>query len=511
MAETATFTVVLKDLVSGAAKAAQNAVGGLGKALSSIGTDKGLGGVLGVFKKVPGPVGEAAGKVEEFGEKLKALAAAGPVGLLAVLAAVAVAIGEATFKLSEFALEAADAKRSTLLAFEGLLGSAEAARDLSDAIDGLRHHTAVSSDRLEQFGRTLAFAGLRGHALEEAMQALAKVEATAGPEMVNKFLKRIRAGEDYKKILDDINKKHLADVGEKQAASFNQQIKDLKADLADLFEDVNIEPFLAGLREVLMLFSEQTATGAALKTMLTSIFSGIFKVVSAVFPYIKAFIQGLVIGFLRVYIVLKPVISAIAEAFGGSPNTTLLDFVTMLAEAFVYVATVVAFLIGLFATVTGIFVSMVAGIGGVIAAILGFASGFFQAGYNFVAGLAQGISSGASAVIQAALGVAQGAINAVKGALGIQSPSKVMAQMGLHTAAGFAGGVEAGNDNAQQSMANMVAPPAAAGGGTTNNKSASVVMNNTINVTGGGASVAVEIETALTRVAERLALQLGAA
>ncbi len=498
------------------------------------GTKSKLAGLTNQYVGLAGQGGQAAEATGFLGQKLAALG--GPTGIaIAVITALVAALAIVTVKLFEFAIAAADVKRSTLLAFEGLLGTAAAARDLDEAISSLRHHTAVTTDRLEDIGKTLAFAGLRGRELEKVLGALAKVEATVGQEGVNKFLKRIRAGEDYKKILDEINKKHLVDVGERQAAGFAIQLRDLKDDLADLFEDIDIEPFLAGLREVLMLFSDQTATGRALKEMITSIFSGLFKIISAVFPYIKAFIQGMVIGFLKVYIALRPIGRAIAEAFGGSPNAGLIDFFVFLGKAVAYVGVAIAalaivfgavwaamsFVVGLIIgaplAIAAAWFALLAGLSAIWDALVNVFSGSGQVAYDFVMGLANGIASGASAVVSAAIGVAKGAIDAVKGALGIQSPSKVMMEMGLHTAEGFAGGVDSGSNNAQSSMSSMVAAPAAAGGGasTTNTKSASVVVQLAPGAVviqgGGGGGIEAHIDAAFTSLAERIALQIGAA
>jgi phage-related protein len=68
-------------------------------------------------------------------------------------------------------------------------------------------------------------------------------------------------------------------------------------------------------------------------------------------------------------------------------------------------------------------------------------------GSNIVQGIADGIRNGAGAIADAARNAAKNALDAAKGFLGIQSPSKVMAEevglpMAQGLAAGFAGGMD---------------------------------------------------------------------
>ena len=76
-----------------------------------------------------------------------------------------------------------------------------------------------------------------------------------------------------------------------------------------------------------------------------------------------------------------------------------------------------------------------------------------------VDGIAEGISSGATKVIDSITGVADGAVNAAKKALGIASPSKVFnAEVGQHIAGGIAGGVDEGSSEIAQSIEAATSP-----------------------------------------------------
>ena len=76
-------------------------------------------------------------------------------------------------------------------------------------------------------------------------------------------------------------------------------------------------------------------------------------------------------------------------------------------------------------------------------------------GYNIAAGLAGGISSGRSMVISAAITIASSALRAAKAALGIASPSKEFAALGMFVAMGLAHGISDNSSRAEEASANM--------------------------------------------------------
>lgn len=95
------------------------------------------------------------------------------------------------------------------------------------------------------------------------------------------------------------------------------------------------------------------------------------------------------------------------------------------------------------------------------ALVTGWLSGVSLAdlGMQLIQGLASGITAGVGAVVSAVKNAVGGAIKAAKSALGIASPSKVFANIGINTAEGFAGGVDDGSDTAGEAMQALVAPP----------------------------------------------------
>lgn len=77
-----------------------------------------------------------------------------------------------------------------------------------------------------------------------------------------------------------------------------------------------------------------------------------------------------------------------------------------------------------------------------------------QVAQNVIAGLVNGIRNGIKAVSEAAGNLAQSAIDNVKRALGIASPSRVMAELGVFTGQGFVNGIGSTNDRVRRAAQN---------------------------------------------------------
>lgn len=114
-----------------------------------------------------------------------------------------------------------------------------------------------------------------------------------------------------------------------------------------------------------------------------------------------------------------------------------------------------------------------------------------EIGTNIWKGLVDGISGGIDAVKGAVSGLGDGAIASLKNLLGIASPSKVMADLGLNTAEGFAIGIQRGDsaveEATRQTIVDTVMQPAKAGAGG--------------RVLGGGGSFTFRFETTIAPAA----------
>lgn len=91
------------------------------------------------------------------------------------------------------------------------------------------------------------------------------------------------------------------------------------------------------------------------------------------------------------------------------------------------------------------------------------AGSLYAAGANIMNGLWDGIKSMFGAIIDSVTGLANDIANAVSSALEIESPSKVMKRLGVHTGKGFQLGVESTGAGIQSTMQAVAAPPGLGG------------------------------------------------
>lgn len=92
-----------------------------------------------------------------------------------------------------------------------------------------------------------------------------------------------------------------------------------------------------------------------------------------------------------------------------------------------------------------------------------FSSLFTDVGANIINGLWSGISNGWQWLKDKVYGIAGSIADTVKSALGIQSPSKVFAELGNYTMEGFGAGLTEGQGSTLKTMNNIMAGVAAAG------------------------------------------------
>ena len=144
--------------------------------------------------------------------------------------------------------------------------------------------------------------------------------------------------------------------------------------------------------------------------------------------------------------------------------------------------------------------------------------GWVDAGADMIKGLIKGIKNGAKAVKEAVVGLAGDALTAFKDTLGIKSPSRVFAQFGAQTTAGFAVGVRQSAPAAMAATSDMASKateggkvavesakaPSGRGGGL-------VVNVGGITIQGGGGGSVDLLEEAVVSLFERVALTQGVA
>lgn len=253
---------------------------GLGE-LAAAADDAGLSTeqMLLAAKGALGPMGglfERAGMLSRALGGVNLMAVAAGVALVALAAIVVTGIA----RLTQFAFAAADAARSQKLAFAAMVGGSRAGGEaLAAAVNRVAQTVPQTRAELATLAEQLAKTGLRGKALEDALAAAAA--KAAGPFAADKML------------------------------SFGVQADKLRDNVAQIFEGIDVGPFLSALQDLLSVFSQSSASGRALREIATQMFGAMFSAAAAVLPYLKAAFQAVLIAGMQAFIWIRPAIPAL--------------------------------------------------------------------------------------------------------------------------------------------------------------------------------------------------------
>jgi hypothetical protein len=572
MSADATFSIELKDETSGAAKNAAGALADLKKridddqkalaqmqaamrrlkggtttnvesfrALSDqIAASKArIASAQAAYVSLGGTFEAAAPKAKSFSETLAALQRIVPAPILAIataLVALSAATVAATAALLRYGIAQADARRSELLRLEGLTTlrnrfgvAAGSAAELQTSIDRVSAGIALGRGEVGTYAQQLYRAGLRGEELTVALRAVgtaAVVQGERGARRIAGLAVSARlAGRSVRGVADDVERR-LGGIARRHLLSLDVQSRKLHESFAAIFSGLNIERFLEGLHSVTELFSQNTASGRALKTIAEAVFQPMIDAITTLFPIGRRFFQGMVIGALLFVIAVQRVGRALDRLFGGSSILGDVDALQIalwagvaafaaMAVIGVALAGTFAGLAGTIAVLVGPMLAAVVAIGGLISAGVRLVS-WFQAqdwtglGRSLVDGLVAGIRGSASRVVQAVQGLAGSARQALTQALGIASPSRVFAALGRQIPAGLAQGVTRGAPIAAGAVDEMAdgTVPSSRGSGS----SVAISIGDIhINAAGGDAQqIARSFRDELARVLEGVAITVGA-
>lgn len=235
-----------------------------------------------------------------------------------------------------------------------------------------------------------------------------------------------------------------------------------------------------------VLFGGAAGAGAgkAMSKLLAGLGSTI-KVISAVVgtvgPVVMEFFAGLGGAFSETFSVLSEIGAGLVEAFGGDKSSMMKEIGLMarsVGKVMGYLAVAVGLVVVAVVSMMGVATAMAATIQAAFwlaVAAVDRVVGAFQdmqaqlsgaglsAGNNLGQGLVDGILNKLATVSDAGSQLANAAKSSVQTSLKINSPSRVMAEMGGHTAAGFAEGVDSGQGQVDASMNALVAPKPSAG------------------------------------------------
>jgi hypothetical protein len=434
------------------------------------------------LRKLGGPLADAGDKIASLGSgfsKLKGAfgSSAGvivgtTVLIVAMVAAVigaTIAFGALIVKVGEWSIGLSDANRNSRLLAQGMTQSVKAGDELYAQVRDLSRKLPLTVEELTEMGKGFAYAGYSGKDLSNAIQQSALWAA------------RLKFGPDFLKAM----------IG------LDQQTKIFKQNIASLFGGLNIEPILFALQRMISLLDESTASGRAIKVVFESLFQPLVnKVASAQFA-VEAFFLHMEIWALQALIVLKPHASVIV----GIGKAFLVLTAIMVGAAGILVALVL-----------GPVIAVVAGLTTAIYGLMQVA----HVGYAMVEGIVSGIKTAGPKILEAMRAAVTNAIDGVKKLLGIASPSKVFAEIGVHTGEGMQAGIESSSGGVRAALDSMAAPPAQTPAGASASTSGTGRQLNlsgaqfTFNGVKDAETAEARFAEVLTRLIEGDASQLGA-
>lgn len=413
---------------------------------------------------------------------------------------------------AELSIEATQSKLAMIDMFAALGGGIDVGKETEEMLAGLSDKIGVTKDTLAPFTRAFMAMGIEGEeALKKVTLAAISAQAIMGdPSAAHAFetlTKKIQvaAQTGHRLKIPEKGLKGLADMGIRvddvakrmnvsaatlaaqlkagtvNAKEFGDALQDALIDkgagplqrmgssmaslkkmfgqnIEVMFEDMGkaIEPFIAAVKDMLSIFGQSTNSGKVMKATISGAFSFMFKEATKVVPYVKHFLQDLIIYSLRAYIAIKPIIRSFRE-IGDSQSSWLSLDATMhsITRTFGMIADAVIFSI-----------QVLVGLYEIGQQLFQWAEDAYDIGKSFCDGLVNGITSGVASVVDAAKGLGAAAKKGLKDFLGIASPSKLMMSMGDDVGAGLASGIRGGVTPVIDASADLGAAAAQTVGGS---------------------------------------------
>lgn len=463
------------------AAAADKAASGTGK-LNDIGQ---------ALSKVGGPIGAVSGKLGglagAFSKLGSAMGTAGPYVAVAVaIVAIGAAAVAAAVSITTWGVSMADANRTQGLLIDGLAGSAAAGGDLADAIDNVSSMVPMTRSELMDLAGDLKKSGVAGDQLAGKLEEAAVKAAT------------LKFGPDFAA----------------QMLSLDFQQKRFGENLKATFGGLKIDKLLEGISKLGGLFDSATESGGAMQFLFESLFQPLVDGAADAMVWIERLFLYAELYALKAYTATLPfhgIFKKIGQAVLLASAIIIGIFVAAIAAVVVNIAIVLAYFGALAYAIYKVWSFMM----DLTIAIFKFTAAFtgldvlYDVGKNIVLGLVKGVWSAASEFASAIWNVVKAGVGGVMKFLKMGSPSKLFAEMGSDTVAGFTMGIEDSSGDAESAMQAMVAPPTpgaaqgkAAGG-------ASVVVQNMIINGESAKELALDFIEQLTRALEGDALSLG--
>lgn len=452
----------------------------------------GLQQLSSVMQGAPGPLGKLT---SGFGS-LKALIGAGAlagavVAVAAAIVAVTAAAAVGAAALLKYGVGVANARRNELLHLEalgklryGYLGLATGFQPVADkasflqsTIDDVSASVALSREQVAGYATDLYRTGLRGGNLQAALKGVAITAATQGEAAAGAFkamaLNAGLTGHSVKALADDV-KTRLGGIAAAQLLSLDVQSRKLHESFGIIFSGLKIDKLLTGVSKITELFTQNTASGRALKALVEGLFNPLIDQASGPASLVlKRFFQGMIIAALQVGITILKLRNWLRATFGDSKifkNIDMMSLAVTAGKVAIYALVGAVLLAGLVmanfaASLMMPFIvvgALVAGIYYGVKALGRLAVAAAEAGGNLVRGLVEGIKAGAKWVITAIENLASGAMKAFKSKLGIASPSRVALRAAIEVPRGVAVGIDAGQPEVRRAvhgLTNLISLP----------------------------------------------------
>ena len=482
--------------------------------------------------RMPGPLSGMAAQLGSIRAMLAGGAMAlGVVALVAAFVALAAGLVLATGALLKYGVAQANAARAELLQLEALTKmrtmwklAAGNAKEMQTAIDQVAAKVPLAREKVAQMNTELYKMGLRGENLTLALEGTAIATAGLSDEAGKSFAQMAAgaslAGKSVRRLSDDV-KARFGGIVAAQMLDLNVQSAKLRENFAALFGGLNIEGLLNALNGVTSLFSQATRSGQALKAIFTALFQPLIGAIEYMGPLVKRFFQGIIIGALLVTIAILKLRNWFRQTFADSATLKGMDLQTLALKAGLLAVSMlaagVAILMSPLLVLVGIIAGLIAGLDMISkvakSVVLTISSIDWTAlGKSMVQGIIDGVASMAGFLTDQFASLAVDALGTFKKVLGIASPSKEFAKLGLAIPEGIAEGVSAGAGDVDSAMGDVT--PAATGAGRGGAGGPVTLTFGDIYVGAGAGDkpqqLAADFVTELRTILESVSIQLGA-
>lgn len=487
-------------------------------------------GMKNAISAAGGPVQELGGKLETLKGILgeagggMALATFAGAALVAVLAAIAAGAVAGAVAFGRWVLEGANAARTMNLVREAATGSAANATAFGHQLDELARKVSTPRTELQSLAVELSRAtiGTRisGQGIVDTFNAVAQAADAMGSsagakiqdvitrgkqfgrlslgrfelqgtglqfeDVAKQLAKNLKIGVDEARqqlvlgrVQIDAGAKAIRDAVEARFAGINlRKMLDLNVmaqkfqeRLANLTSGVNLEPLLGAISRIASLFDETTVTGAALKTIVTTLGNEMVGGLASGADTAKYAIQSIVITTQDLLILYLRNRNTIRDFFNSSlPNAQ--DSIDTIKGSLAILTVAMAALAIPAGAVAVSFLAIAKSLGETLTAIQKLTTGpAEERGQNIGKALGGGVKVGLSLMAPEIAGSVFAMVDGIKtafnGPKGIDahSPSKLFEREARRVPEGAARGIQGGQSDVQRAAQEMAPRPARGGAG----------------------------------------------